>query len=368
MRSSSLCGFRLAAGLSLLTSLAAAPAVHAQGLTLGTPLAASAPSSGSAVVSATGTTLSGTAAFDGGAGTSTANYGSVNEYDASTITLQKGSSVTNLTAYDNSQITVNGGSVGNLTTAFQSSNTAGFSITGGTVGSIKQGSSGYGSISGGTVGNVTFDGYSNNSSVSASANPLNIGISGGTVGNVSVTEFFLGGNSLITGGDVKSFTENGGDVSLSGGNLGSLTLGTEPEGSTGVVTTTNATISGGHVTTLNTFGGATPFPFTSLYQISDCTIRGGTFDTLMASYHGGYDIYGSGLQLTSAGYVTGTLSDGEAIDALFTNTDPIGNTGFLHLHNGAPAVPEASTTVSFGLLLMLGLGGAFVARRKNAAK
>lgn len=34
---------------------------------------------------------------------------------------------------------------------------------------------------------------------------------------------------------------------------------------------------------------------------------------------------------------------------------------------GAPAVPEASTTVSFGLLLALGLGGLIVARRRKVA-
>lgn len=35
--------------------------------------------------------------------------------------------------------------------------------------------------------------------------------------------------------------------------------------------------------------------------------------------------------------------------------------------NAAPAVPEASTTASYGLLLALGIGGLAIARRRKAA-
>jgi MYXO-CTERM domain-containing protein len=61
--------------------------------------------------------------------------------------------------------------------------------------------------------------------------------------------------------------------------------------------------------------------------------------------------------------VTGTLQSGDALDATY---DDYGGT--LEF-NGVPAspVPEASTVSSLGLLLVLGLGGVAVARRRRAA-
>ncbi len=56
--------------------------------------------------------------------------------------------------------------------------------------------------------------------------------------------------------------------------------------------------------------------------------------------------------------LTGTLQDGTALHALYSSSN-----GTL-LFNGLPAVPEASTTVSFGLLLALGLSG-MIARKKR---
>ena len=86
------------------------------------------------------------------------------------------------------------------------------------------------------------------------------------------------------------------------------------------------------------------------------------------------DVFGTGLTETflesSSPFldysVTGTLQDGTPLNVLYAS-----NNGTL-LFNGLPAVPlsavpEASTTVSFGLLLALGLGSIIVARKKRQA-
>ena len=86
------------------------------------------------------------------------------------------------------------------------------------------------------------------------------------------------------------------------------------------------------------------------------------------------DVFGTGLTETflesSSPFldysVTGTLQDGTPLNVLYAS-----NNGTL-LFNGLPAVPlsavpEASTTVSFGLLLALGLGSVVVAHKKRQA-
>ena len=68
---------------------------------------------------------------------------------------------------------------------------------------------------------------------------------------------------------------------------------------------------------------------------------------------------------SGTGSFFGLLANNTGIGQQFTYS--ITNGGSLTLA-APPAVPEASTTVSFGLLLMLGLGGLVVAaRRKRAA-
>ena len=72
------------------------------------------------------------------------------------------------------------------------------------------------------------------------------------------------------------------------------------------------------------------------------------------------------------GLVAGEPNSSLIIDAygnIFGTTSKGGNGGgtvFELLGADSPAVPEASTTVSLGLLLMLGMGGLAVARRKRA--
>ncbi len=81
-------------------------------------------------------------------------------------------------------------------------------------------------------------------------------------------------------------------------------------------------------------------------------------------------------------YLAAELASGGAIRVLATpnsTTDPLnldifgyasksgGNAPAISLTTAPAAVPEASTTISFGLLLALGLGGFAVARRRKAA-
>ena len=103
-------------------------------------------------------------------------------------------------------------------------------------------------------------------------------------------------------------------------------------------------------------------------------IYGGNITYLAAQDTGIMDVFGTGLTETflesSSPFldysVTGTLQDGTPLNVLYAS-----NNGTL-LFNGLPAVPlsavpEASTTVSFGLLLALGLGSIIVARKKRQA-
>ena len=173
---------------------------------------------------------------------------------------------------------------------------------------------------------------------------------------------YAGVLALQSGGSAQSLTNYGGTLNVFSGSVGSLFLTPENFGD-GTFVSPMTTITGGSIETISASGVYAPelFPPGS-YEIfpTDCTIKGGTFGTLTASLYGGYDIYGSDLQLTSGGFVTGFLSDGQAIDAPYTNADGL---GFLNLHNSPAAVPEASTTVSLGLLLLLGAGGLALAKR-----
>jgi len=67
--------------------------------------------------------------------------------------------------------------------------------------------------------------------------------------------------------------------------------------------------------------------------------------------------------------ISGTLANGDTLNTTFSNRGSLTMGATINLNIGTPpaAVPEASTTVSLGLLLALGVGGiAFAARRKSA--
>ena len=124
--------------------------------------------------------------------------------------------------------------------------------------------------------------------------------------------------------------------------------------------TSVATLSGGTVSQLNAYGG-------SVINVTGGLIGGPTsqrFPGLLTTYNNGIiDLFGVGLTNIN-GLVTGTLADGTPLSARYS---PSG--GGQLLFNGAVpgAVPEASTTASLGLLLVLGLGGWGVRRGKRKA-
>ncbi len=352
-----------AAGLSLLTLTAflAAPSVQAQELTLGAPVG-SPGASGSGAISGTGTIVSGNYAFSGGASAATTAYNSVDAYGAgsaaSTVALQSGGSIAALTLHDDSQAAIAGGSVTNLLTASGQQpdpfNTAGFSITGGSVNTILDVSQGLGSIGGGTVGSINDYSFGGNL----------LKISGGTVGTATLTSLTFTNNATVSGGSIGTFNLEGSNLSMSGGSLNSLVFNTSPS-TTRDLNTSNATITGGHVAAISTVGyfQYNP-PVVDAPQYATCTIQGGTFGTLASAYYGGYNIDGNDLQLFSNGAVTGTLLDGETLNAQYTNSDGKGFLDFNGMAAVPEAVPEASTTVSLGLLLLLGASGMIMAERR----
>jgi len=344
MRSLSTCGLRRAAGFGLLACLATAPAAYAQGLTVGS-LSGTPP--GTAVVGAAGTTASGTCAYTGGASASTKAYNSVDEY-AGQFTLNQGGSVTALTTYGYDNATFNGGA-------------SGFSITGGSVGILNHASAGLGSITGGTV--TTIDEFG--------VPKCTLNVSGGMIETIKLQSalpyVFSGGTVAVSGGTIQSLTATAGTLSITGGNISSLTLKNQPA-EHGYFQVPATTISGGSLGPLTVSGSLSKYDTGQPnLELDTVNLRGGTLGTLTAFNYGGFDVFGSNLQLTQAGYVTGFLFDGTTINSAYTNTDGL---GFLEFNGTVvpAAVPEVSTTISLGLLLTLGLGGiALTKRRRQAA-
>ena len=335
--------------LALTGGFAASP-VSAQSLSLVTA---------DGTISGSGTAVSGSYTYGGGASGATSAYSSVDTNTQSTLALQSGGSITNLSIHDSSTATISGGSVGTLTSNGHFG--ASFSITGGTVGAISDGSVGtLSTISGGTVGNID----DVDPDLQLAGGPL--AISGGDVGNVVMSSHGVGGGTdlKVSGGSVQSVTSYAGTTEISGGSVGSLTLNVGYDGSGNFVGGAGS-ISGGTVGDVSVLGiKETNSDFFNSTVYTTCNITGGTVGTLIAADYGGYDLFGSDLHLTDSGYITGILSNGQVIDSVFTNTD---GKGFLQFNNIA-AVPEASTTLSLSLLLMLGLGGMVVAaKRKKAA-
>ena len=117
-----------------------------------------------------------------------------------------------------------------------------------------------------------------------------------------------------------------------------------------------AHVSGGRISELVT------------YATSTANVNGGSFDQLETYDTSVLDLFGTGLSETflesDSDYqlndVTGTLQDGDSLNALYF--DYGGKLSF-----NSP-VPEVSSVVSLGVLLMLGLGGMAVnARRRKSA-
>ncbi len=114
---------------------------------------------------------------------------------------------------------------------------------------------------------------------------------------------------------------------------------------------------------LNIYGG-TFAGGTSSFGSTDLEVIGGT----ATLYGSNFTVNGVAVENGSVpvgfGTITGNLLDNSTVTTLnYFLYD--GSGGTLNIESPA-AVPEASTTVSFGLLLTLGLGGVMLARKKSA--
>ena len=250
--------------------------------------------SGSATVSGTGTTVSGSGiTFGGGAGNATTNYvtGEATGEDQSgpsTLNLESGGSIQNITADLGGIANISGGSVGTA----QSGHFGTIDISGGTVQTAGTGNqSGSLLISGGTVQNA-------NSGSGASSIFNSLTISGGIVGGVRFG--YAGVN--ITGGTIGLVANNSsyGSVNVSGGDIQEIDApsGVTMTGGTAQVvnggsfgdSSSNSSFTGGTIQTLNLLGGGSNMvsggTITSLNDKgvnSNIEISGGSFQFITNS-------------------------------------------------------------------------------------
>ena len=77
--------------------------------------------------------------------------------------------------------------------------------------------------------------------------------------------------------------------------------------------------------------------------------------------------FGPNLTDPMADLLNPALSNGSYLTASALDLGALQDIGWKLAGSGSPAVPEASTTLSFGLLLTLGLGSILVARKRKAA-
>ena len=180
----------------------------------------------------------------------------------------------------------------------------------------------------------------------------------------SVFSDFTGTLNLQPGGSIQTFTSSGGVATMSGGTVGTFNADAVYLGD-GDFNNPQVSITGGSVNTLYSVGGYAYQPFGG-YAAYDtvCNLSGGTFGTLVAQNYGGFNITGTNLKFAN-NFVTGTLASGQSLNVQYVNQDAHGFLEFNGIGVPAAAVPEASTTISLGLLLLLGLGGMVMAKRRT---
>lgn len=190
------------------------------------------------------------------------------------------------------------------------------------------------------------------------------GASAATSSYSSVYSDFTGTLTLQPGGSIQTLTSSGGKVTMNGGTVGTFSAAANYVGD-GEFYNPTVSVTGGSVNTMVSSGGYAYQPFGG-YAAYDtvCNLSGGTFGTLDATNYGGYDVFGTNLNFSKSGLITGILSSGQAINAQYVNTDAHGFLEFNGVAVPAAAVPEASTTVSLGLLLTLGFGSLVLAKRR----
>ena len=201
-------------------------------------------------------------------------------------------------------------------------------------------------ISGGTVTTVTDD-------------QGRVNISGGTVQNVGAdtSDALQTGPITISGGNVQNVNTPY-SLAVSGGTLGSATA-------------YFAGITGGTIQTLNISG---PSSFFS----GGARISGGSFQFITnTDFFGNNIINITGTNLQEIGTPTGAnndgvfqliglLSDGETLNAQYTQAGPHSTLEFNGVAATPTPVPEASTVASLGGMLLLGGAGLALRARKRA--
>ena len=190
-------------------------------------------------------------------------------------------------------------------------------------------------------------------------------VSGGKITDALVTNGTSTAN--VSGGRLESLVSRGNStVNFSGGSI-HLYLLTEDS--------STADISGGTMGALDTTGTSTAnvsgggFGYISITDNSEANVTGGVISSYFATYSSGVlNLFGTGLTETfltkGGGYkeyqLAGTLQNGDLLNAPYYDYG-----GTINLYPSA-AVPEASSVVSLGLLLVLGLGGIVINRRCKA--
>lgn len=353
--------------------LAATPAVHAQNLTLGQQ--GSTLLAGMATLADTGTTVTGTHEYAYGNGVPLAqqnNFNEWNAYGSSTATLV-GGSTGYLVTHDTSTAAISGGSVyflntddastaivnGGSVNTISSFNTSQVNFTGGATNSLSTHDASVANISSSAGILTTYD--------NSSAN-----VSGGTTGIQtygSSTVNFTSGSSGFGNFDIYDAST----LNVSGGSIFEVDA----------QSTSTVNVSGGSVRALNTFalgsiigGGTVNITGGSLQYLnadaaSIFNITGGNLQNLSTSELSTINLFGTGFTQTllqtnpsdQVYSIAGTLQNGDTLNAQYSDYG-----GTLNFITPA-AVPEASSVISLGALLALGLGGyALNARRRSAPR
>lgn len=207
------------------------------------------------------------------------------------------------------------------------------------------------------------------------------------VGNDSAV--YVGGTAAfnLTGGSLASVEERGtalnltgsGPVTVTGGAIyGGHGVGLDAAG-TGTVLVSGGTFSNVHDGVALVVGkGSTVEVTGGLFEFIDYPGQayptviavGGTLD-LFSLNDSPFLVNGVAMNNTSlmnfpqnesGNTISGTLANGDKLNTFFINV------GTFNLNPGVPAaVPEASTTISFGLLLAFGLGSVLIAKKRKLA-
>jgi hypothetical protein len=200
-----------------------------------------------------------------------------------------------------------------------------------------------------TVTNSEFT-LNSGGSITGFLNILGISTANVTGGNIKGLSTYDTSTANVTGGSINDlYTQGTSTTNVSGGSITGF-LNASSSGTTNV--------SGGSINGLST------------YNTSKANVTGGSFTYLETSDTSVLDLFGTGFSETllgsGSGYKTynvmGTLQNSDLLNATYY---AFGGTLKFNGVPAAAAVPEASTTASFGLLLALGLGGLVIAKKRK---